>query len=247
MTGDFNGDGKLDLAVASPGSETGGNWTLSVFLGHGDGSFGSPLVVAEGSGNPSQMVVADFNGDGKADLAVVDQTTGSLLVLLGNGDGTFSAPQNYFAGSGGVYLVAADFNGDGHVDVAVSAVSVAGANVAILLGKGDGTFAPPTFIAGAGPVAVGDLNGDGKSDLVSSFPFQVFLGKGDGTFTALFPNPSTSISVTALADMNGDGILDVVGGTAIVLGNGDGTFGAPITLISPRPYTLELMLLRWPT
>ena len=70
---------------------------------------------------------------------------------------------------------------------------------------------------------------------MASFPFQVFLGKGDGTFTPLFPNLSTSIPVMALADMNGDGILDVVGGTAILTGNGDGTFGAPITLPSPPP------------
>ncbi len=235
VTTDFNGDGKPDLAVVSPGSETGGNWTLSVFLGNGDGSFGNPSVISEGSGNPSQMVVADFNGDSKSDLGVVDQTTGSLLMLLGNGDGTFSAPLSSFAGSGGLYLATADFNGDGHIDVAVSGGSGSGANIAILLGKGDGTFAAPMFMTGAGRVAVGDVNGDGKPDLVADNPVQVFLGKGDGTFTALSPYPSTSVSLSALIDMNGDGILDVAGGTGILLGNGDGTFGAPITLIPPPP------------
>jgi hypothetical protein len=137
------------------------------------------MVFAEGSGQPSQITVADFNGDGKADLAVIDRSTSSLLVFLGNGDGTFSSPVSYFAGSGGAYLVTADFNGDGHFDVAVSG----GANIAILLGKGDATFQPATFFpAGSGPILVADLNGDGKPDLIANGPFQVFLGNGDGNF-----------------------------------------------------------------
>ena len=235
LTADFNGDGKLDLAIAGSASSN-NSWNLNVLLGNGDGTFGSPLVVAEGSGNPSQMVVADFNGDGKADLGVMDQSTGSLLILLGNGDGTFSSPVGYFASSGAMFLATADFDGDGHVDVAASG----GANIAILLGKGDGTFAPATFIsAGPGALSVGDVNGDGKPDLVASLPFQVFLGKGDGTFTSLPPNTSISPFSTILADLNGDGILDIVAYAsynntgvqiAFLLGNGDGTFGAPSTL-----------------
>ena len=231
VTADFNGDGKLDLAIITSDPSGNSNWGLDVLLGNGDGSFGSPMVFAEGSGQPSQMAVADFNGDGKADLAVIDRSTSSLLVFLGNGDGTFSSPVSYFAGSGGAYLVTADFNGDGHFDVAVSG----GANIAILLGKGDGTFQPATFFpAGSGPILVADLNGDGKPDLIANSPFQVFLGNGDGTFTPLSPDASNSLFATAVADFNGDGIPDVLEFNSVLLGNGDGTFGKPVTIFNSQ-------------
>jgi uncharacterized protein (TIGR03437 family) len=165
-TADFNGDGKLDLAVADIDSGS-----VTVFLGDGSGGFspapGSPFPVGT---TPVSIAVGDFGGDGKLDLAVANAGSANVTLLLGDGKGGFSpAPASPFAvGSGPRSLVAADFNGDGALDIAI-ANSMDG-TVSVLLGDGMGGFAPCTgspFAAGNNPlsVAAADFNGDGKPDV----------------------------------------------------------------------------------
>jgi FG-GAP-like repeat/FG-GAP repeat len=222
-----------------------------VLLGRGDGTF--LAARSYGPKGPS-VAVADFNRDGKLDLAVT--TDSSVNILLGNGDGTFQTSPTYAAGYYPSSAVVGDWNGDGLLDLVVVNGNPFGAGtVTILLGKGDGTFQPgPTIPAGLGPnsVAAGDFNGDGKLDLVTTNfaalvdhgrsqilerDVLVFLGNGDGTFQA--PQRYTLLpgglrpSFVAVGDFNGDGIADLVvvsldtGIVSLLLGNGDGTFQAP--------------------
>src|SRR6266481_3683663 len=229
--GDFNGDGKVDLAVVNFG-----DWNIYVLLGNGDGTFQAArsVYVATGGGFPWYVVAADFNGDGKLDLAVSNYQDNSLSVLLGNGDGTFQAPQTTPVGTNPAKVAVGDFNGDGKPDLVVS--SVANGTVSVLLGKGDGTFLPPLVTpAGSDPwyFAVGDFNGDGKLDLaVADYG------------CPLDCNSSPSNTVTVLL-VNGDGRLDLAvtnlndNTVSVLLGNGNGTFQAPHTFADPgmtHPY-----------
>jgi dienelactone hydrolase len=158
--GDFNGDGKLDLAVANYNSNN-----VSVLLGNGDGTFQAPMSYSTGQ-TPVLVVVGDFNGDGKLDLAVATSASNNVSVLLGNGDGTFQTVVNYAAGSWPTSVAVGDFNGDGTLDLAVA--DQVSRSVSLLLGNGDGTFqAPLGYSVGQVPasVAVGDFNGDGRLDV----------------------------------------------------------------------------------
>jgi FG-GAP-like repeat/Putative Ig domain len=167
--GDFNADGKLDAVVASGGTTIYPGSGLAVSLGNGDGTF------TQGSGSPiflgsylSAIVTADFNGDGKLDLAVTDSNGKAVIILLGNGDGTFGAPTTIPVGNGPVAMVAADFNNDGKLDLAVA--DSADGTITLLLGNGDGTFTQasgsPYAVAGTPyQFVAADFNGDGKLDL----------------------------------------------------------------------------------
>src|SRR5579863_2102873 len=144
-TADVNGDGNLDLLIAGMSYPNPGGWYLTVLLGNGDGSFGTPAVYSFSNNlSTGNIVVGDFNNDHKLDIAVPD-TDGTLAVLLGNGDGTFGLPIEVFDGqpnpNGPNTIVAADFNGDGNLDLAVASTS----GLAVLLGKGDGTFQAAAF------------------------------------------------------------------------------------------------------
>ena len=163
VAGDFNGDGRTDLAVANSGS---GN-DVSVLLGNGDGTFQPQVTYPVGSG-PVALVAGDFNGDGRTDLAVANSGSndGTVSVLLGNGDGTFQTQVTYAVGSGPDALVAGDFNGDGRTDLAVA--NYGSNDVSVLLGNGDGTFTAPGQFATtphATPL-VADVNGDGTDDVL---------------------------------------------------------------------------------
>ena len=191
--------------------------------------------------NPATyMVAADFNGDGKLDLAFVHGGGGTLSVVLGNGNGTFQAPVSYATGADSTHLAVGDFNGDGKLDL----VSTDGADntVSILLGNGDGTFqARSAFGTGTFPIAVatGDFNGDGKLDLAvtdaSANTVSILLGNGDGTFQAPVDyTTGRDPQAVFVADFNGDGKLDLAVGNlednsvSILLGNGNGTFQAHV-------------------
>ena len=213
---DFNGDGKLDLALS-------GSAQTTILLGNGDGTFtAAPNQPQIGS---AQVVAADFNGDGKLDLAV-SPSNGATSILLGNGDGTFTATSNQPQITTD-QLVTADFNGDGKIDLA--ALDLMGDTVTIVLGKGDGTFsAASTFPTGSNALslAVGDFNGDGKPDLavagIANFPdhkVTIFAGNGDGTFAAGFDINDAFAQSLAAADFTGSGTSDLATFGSVLLGN----------------------------
>jgi hypothetical protein len=238
VAGDFNGDGKLDLAVAT-------GTTISMLLGKGDGTF-NVTSFPTAALSVGTLVAGDFNGDGKLDLAYPDPLTNLLHLLLGNGDGTFTEVSTTIVGGHPVWAVAADFNGDGKLDLAV--VNRAEGNVSILLGNGDGTFSrKPSVKVGSKPnaVTVADFNGDGKIDLAvvnsGSNNVSILLGAGDGTFI-LKSSPATGgvpYGIVA-SDFNGDGKVDLAvtntcgnassctaleyGSVSVLTGAGDGTF-----------------------
>ncbi|HEV2176293.1 MAG TPA: choice-of-anchor D domain-containing protein [Terriglobia bacterium] len=237
VVGDFNGDGKLDLAVANQGSSS-----LTILLGKGDGTFTTPstqpAVVS-----PACLAVGDFNGDGKLDILVANNVDPSITQLVGNGDGTFSGGfEAAGVGNGPVALAVGDFNNDGKLDFAV--LNNVDKTVTVNLGNGDGTFtaAPASSSTGTVPVSIvtADFNGDGNLDLAFvneiDKTVDVLLGNADGTFT-LKSTLSTGTAPVGLAvgDVNGDGRPDLavvnLGDStfSVFLGNGDGTFQAPIT------------------
>jgi hypothetical protein len=195
----------------------------------------TPSVVG-----PIGAAVADFNHDGKLDLAVSTCILDNQLsVTLGNGDGTLQPPTNYTVEGCPDAPAIGDFNSDGNLDLVVTDPSGSTGAVALLLGNGDGTFQPPVNFAAEAfscCVLVGDVNNDGKLDLIMSSgnAISVLLGNGDGTFQEppIVSTPPAQISAIGIGDFNRDGKLDVVAtaefgsesSAQIMLGNGDGTF-----------------------
>jgi hypothetical protein len=235
VAGDLNHDGKLDVVIAY-----GAN--LAILLGNGDGTFQAPTIIPF-TGIITDVLLADFNGDGILDLAVAEQSLGGaddVRVMLGNGDGTFQSPRRFWAGPFPFALAVGDFNGDGKLDLAVVSqyANTQGDNhVYVLLGNGDGTFQRfIKFPAGmsASALVVGDFNSDGKQDILVGNYFttrlELLSGNGDGTFGApqKVSVPDSAYDLVA-GDFNGDGKLDVAvggGNLDVLLGNGDGTFKA---------------------
>jgi Bacterial Ig-like domain (group 3)/FG-GAP-like repeat/FG-GAP repeat len=230
---DINGDGIPDAVTGNYGNGSGS--TISVFLGTGTGSFSSQATYPAGTA-PLGTAIADFNGDGIADVVVADYGGAAVSVLLGKGDGTFEAAMSSPAGTSPSSLAVGDLNGDGVLDVVVTNQQTA--SISVLFGKGDGTFqSPVTYASGKFPqwVAVGDFNGDGVSDLaVANFgddTVSVYLGAGGGSFhpQVTFATQSGPQSVS-VGDFNGDGKQDLVLGNdnsntvSVLLGNGDGSF-----------------------
>lgn len=233
---DINGDGKLDIIAASDGGSGTSNvplTSISLLPGNGDGTFQAaqgPYLLGMWS-DPTSLVVADFNGDGRPDIAA--SGAGQVAVLFNGSWGgvTYTVPA--WAGAVSSAVAAGNLNGDGKPDLVVAD----GAGAAfVLLNNGNGSFAAPVAFAAEGDaawVAVGDVNGDGKLDLVTanaaSNSVSVLLGNGDGTFgTARTYAVGGSASSIVVGDFNKDGTLDIAtAGTEmdILLNNGDGTFG----------------------
>jgi hypothetical protein len=210
VTGDFNGDGHLDLAVTN---QTDG--TVTILLGQGNGTFISGVTLTVGN-KPQVIVAGDFNEDGKLDLAVSNMASNTVSVLMGIGDGSFQSQATFPSGGSGSPsgLIATDFNGDGHLDLAAVNVS----DVGILIGNGNGSFVlkanPGTGTSDLTSGVSGDFNGDGKTDLVVSdrTAGKVFLfgGVGDGTFSpAIAFTTAVGAYGVGTADFNGDGGLDL--------------------------------------
>ncbi len=195
-------------------------------------------------------MVGDFNKDGKLDAIVGGQ------ILFGNGDGTFRATFNFVGAS-----LAADLNGDGNLDL----VTAGTGTVLVQLGNGDGTFqaAVKYTIRNTAVLALGDLNGDGKPDIVAiAEPFvrgaanqvlsgniAVLLNNGDGTFQpAVIYSVAPNLTAVALGDFNGDGNMDLavtsasssIGAVTVLLGNGDGTLRNALTYGVGTPTALAV-------
>jgi len=252
---DLNSDGKADLALTAcpaPGCPPGG-LSLFIMLGNGDGTFATPVIYdLPGPMTSAQSVaIGDFNGDGRADVAV-GQSGPIVSVWLGNGDGTLQAQRDWPADTSGSlvqgYSIAvADVNADGRQDlVAFLGSGVSAANISVLLGHGDGAFDPP-LLQPTDQIpqltAIADFNHDGRPDIVingARLGFQpgpgvleIVPGKGDGTFGApIHPYSGGVVGIGgyAVGDLDRDGNPDIVmrisdiAPLAILLGKGDGTF-----------------------
>jgi hypothetical protein len=238
VVGDFNGDGKQDVAIVN----TGNSGSVDVYLGNGDGSFQPMVKYAVATGSDYRIIaIGDFNRDGKQDLVITNHTQRQVIVLLGNGDGTFqtpivSPPTGMAIGN----LAIGDLNGDGIEDLVVA--DNGDNQVTVLIGVGDGTFtegAYPTVPGNqSGTVALGDFNEDGKLDLiVTDQALQlIFLlpGNGDGTFqnAVTYATGSNFPYYVTTGDFNHDGHTDVLvtdnfgHNLQILLGDGKGNLGA---------------------
>ena len=261
---DVNGDGNPDLVVAN------GDGNIGVLLGNCDGTFLPAVAYNSGANSPQAVAVADVNGDGNLDLLVahivgVTQACngGCVGLLLGNGDGTFRSAVTLSSGAFQARsIAAADVNGDGKADLVVTNrcrdnFCTQGGAVDVLLGNGDGTFRSPVTYGSRGfdasSVAVADVNGDGKPDLLVTNVcanskcqglVAMLLGNGDGTFqrAVIFNAGGYFANSIAVADVNGDGKPDLAvalscrvsrakncggGAVAILLGYGNGIFSQP--------------------
>jgi hypothetical protein len=270
---DFNGDGKPDVAVFNNCDTSCTGTSVSVFLNTGNGTFSAPNVYEGGGVTQLAIVAGDFNGDGKMDIAVLNacdpscSVPGVIGILLGNGDGTFQPVVTTSMPTGpATWIAGADFNSDGKTDLVVvegngNANDPYAGSAQILLSNGDGTFTFGNSYATGGDrsgsasgmaVTTGDVNGDGKADIVignlcepivgGQFGYDVncangaigvLLGNGDGTFQygPSYDIPDANFYSIALADVNGDGKLDYIAstatGVAVSFGNGDGSFQPP--------------------
>jgi len=232
ISGDFNNDGSLDVAVNNMSG-------VSVWLGNGDGTFQTAMtypVPVYGQG----LVSGDFNQDGAIDLAVAGAAApsrGAVAILFGHGDGTFAEPQLYPVGTGAQNIASGDLNGDGALDFVVSHAQEN--SVAVLLNNGDGTFnmvQQEVLAANVGWLTLGDVNGDGRLDLLtglSNFTVGAALGVGQGNFQRSKTIAVGELGLPALSDFNRDGFLDLaltdeVSNIAVLLGDGNGaSFAAP--------------------
>jgi FG-GAP-like repeat len=247
-TADFNGDGKQDVAVS--------NWQsndVSVLLGTGTGSLRQQRRYPSGGCCVNAIQAGDVNKDGKPDVVVATQH--NVAVLLNKGDGTFAEAKNFVTGGGvGSGVAIGDLNGDANPDLAVTFTN---SGVTAMLGDGKGSFTPSTTLRTADgigqeakAVAIGDLNKDGKGDLVvgsSSDPdgLSILLGKGNGTFAAPLKARSSNAGTpgsysVAITDADGDGTSDLAVANihadtvAVLFGRGNGTFSRPLEFKAGR-------------
>ena len=249
--GDFNRDGRLDLAVTSYLPTNG----VTILLGNGDGTFRSGMNYSVGV-QLAYIVAASLRHNGILDLVVGDTGSDDVYALLGNGDGTFQAAVAYPAIGNSLVVSTGDFNGDGKLDVIAITRSVQCTCLSVFPGNGDGTFQPAVttpvpYNIDAFALAVGHFDSDTMPDVAVAGQFgtanqvDILLGNGDGTFRPYgFYNISLSPQSVVTADFNGDKKADlavgVYEGIGVLLGNGDGTFQQPV--IYPTSYPTSLVV-----
>ena len=237
---DFNRDGRPDVAATNFDAGT-----ISILLGNGAGGLG-PKVDMAAEFRPRSITVVDVNGDNLLDLVVPNYGANNVSVFLGNGNGGFGPRTNYAGFTNPTCAATPDLNGDGRPDLVVT--NNGGTTISVLLANGSGGFGAKTdYSVGAGSsphwVASGDLNNDGFDDVavadVGSSQFSILLGNGTG---ALLPRTDFALAsapyTIALADMNADGLADVVtvlgnNMVSVNAGNGSGGFGSAATFATP--------------
>ncbi len=256
FTGDFNGDGKPDLAYIIQANT---QWSLGIMLSFGSNAPTTVTTPLCPNGQEPSVSFGDVNNDKKLDL--VFWCNGYLTIQLGNGDGTFQTPAYFPITFATPVLV--DFNGDGYLDIAtfVFNSSPAVPQVAVFLNKGatsPGVFASPKLYAlpsSALGLTAGDFNGDGKQDLVTTIQsgipgesgysgFSILYGNGDGTLQAANTQSISPFYNFTTGDFNGDGVTDLAfllvanpnslfTSVQILLGSPNGTFsqGAALPLV----------------
>lgn len=233
--GDFNGDGRSDVASISYSQSS-----VSILTGQANGNLSAPTTIALGA-RPQSIAVGDVNGDSILDL-VTANVNDQVRVLLGTGTGTFSAPTSFPVGDNPYSITLGDFDGDMRLDIATA--DSGGDTVSYLLGNGDGTFAPFQSMATSETprgVTSADFNSDGLSDLAAigrdGKTVTVFLADSSGRFAAPVEYPAHDDGQTiSTGDINRDGVQDLlVGGHDVhfraLLGSPDGTFSRAISLV----------------
>ncbi|MBI4902139.1 MAG: VCBS repeat-containing protein [Acidobacteria bacterium] len=233
---DFNGDNRLDVAVANTGSNN-----VMILNGNGDNTLQDPVTLTGDAPGPRAISAADLNKDGKGDL-VIGHADG-VDIRLGNGNGSFQAPVRVARGFVANSVATGDFNRDGNLDIAVSTDS--SASTLILLGNGNGTFGSPSSYvtrANAGPFFATDFNSDGNTDIVfaAGHPDAIVAANGDSKVTVLYSRsngtfnaPSNTVLPSlgdfTVGDFNSDGFPDVVS-TAPSTGGQANTAGMNLAL-----------------
>ncbi len=257
IAANLNGGTTPDLVATS----IAGTDSATVLMSNGNGTFAAPqqYAVDPGQADPGAaltrppLVANLIRGSNVPDIIVPNARAGDVSVLIGNGDGTFQPQRIFNALPDPDAIVAGDFNGDSNTDLVVVQDTAQLGNVssiALLLGRGDGTFQPPilyktVFTSGAGPAVVGDFTGNGRDDVIvfskNAALAQIFFGNADGTLTngGTF-NTGENTYNAAVADL-GNGKLDLVttgtntGKVYVMLGNGDGTFQASVAYLALTP------------
>jgi hypothetical protein len=258
VSGDFDGDGRPDLATANSDSNN-----VSVVLSDQDGSFRQAMSYPVGT-KPQAVVAGDFNEDGRLDLATVNKGSGDVSVLWNEGAGTFDEPRHFVVGRGGVEQEAVgqnplavstgDFDSDGRLDLATA--NKRSGDVSVLLSEPDGTFGEAVhFSVEQSPVTItaGDFDGDGQWDLATadgrSHHAAVLLSRGGLAFAAptQFPLGKRPSCLSAV-DFDGDGSLDVVTANVsssdltVLYNQGDGSFQPPASVpLDHRPLCLTIV------
>ena len=258
---DVNADGHLDFVDATYGAECKYDDCNVIFvsLGRGDGTF-APSQGFGGGISPFALDLADFNRDGHVDIAyaTAGERSEQVLLLLGNGDGTFGAGGHLPTGANPLSIAAADFNGDGTADLATADYGADpdydSNSISVFLGKGDGSFETlPRMLVGSDPVSVaaGDLNEDGRPDLVMAYGAMLasLIGNGDGTFGSKDSYETDfDLHAVEVADFNRDGLPDIVQSdwhsVALRLGIGSGQLGSRAVIESAHQVR-ELVVADW--